>query len=334
MLGKAFPRPKALLALANLTGLSFEKLVIADAGPAVSYAYRTNRNTKPSVELRERAEDIALALMRFKDYFTFDTRFALPLLPEPKNEYGYISDVAGELREGIGCAPDAPIQEQGIIGYFGRLRTIFVPVLWGENGPNALHIGLEGNAVNFVYLNTQKRTSDLKYWMMHELAHILTPSLRESEAEPFAEALAGSVLFPEAAAKRFLEHALRAPTSAAVVAIALQEASTFGISPITVWRRSCAYAAEAGMIVPELDIYGAAANYDKTVSTLAEVLFGEKEPSVEKYILDTRSWFGSRFFDGLTRYLKMEGKGPSIVQQSLGISMSDAKGVWNYLVHA
>ena len=334
LLGKSFPRPKALLELAALTGLDFEKLVVADAGPAVSFAYRTNRNKKLKPDLRERAEDMASALLRLKNYFSFDTSFALPLLPEPRNVYAYVHGVARELREEMACAPEAPIQEQSIIGYFGRLRTVFVPVLWGPSGPNALHVGLDDNVANFVYINVQKRASDVKYWMIHELAHILAPSLPEVEAERFADSLAGAFLFPEAAAKAFREIIARAPTKGAVVVQILQAASTYGISPITVWDQARRGAVNQGESVPELDIYGAAANYDKTVATLAEMLFGEEEPSVEKYIVDTRSWFGSRFFDGLGRCLKSEEKGPSIVQQVLGISMSDAKGVWDYLVHS
>jgi transcriptional regulator with XRE-family HTH domain len=334
MLGKSFPRPEALLEIATMTGLAFEKLVVADAGPAMSYAYRTNRNTKPNAELRERAEDIAAALLRLKAFFSFDTSFALPLLPEPKNEYAYIDGVARELREEIGCPPEAPIQEQAIIKYFDRLRTVFEPVLWGPNGPNAFQVGFDDNAANFVYHNLQKRASDVKYWLIHEHAHILTPSLPEDEAERFAESLAGALLFPEEAAKAFYGRIARAPTKASIVVHVIQAASTYGISPITVWRRTSERAMARKESVPELDIFGAAANYDKTVKTLAEMLFGEDEPSIEKYIVDTRSWFGSRFFDGLGRYLKTQRKGPSIVQPALGISMSDAKGVWDYLAHS
>jgi hypothetical protein len=105
MLGKTFPRPRALLELSSLTGLAFETLVVADAGPSVGYAYRTNRNSKVKPELRERAEDIAMAFHRMKAYFSFDTSFNLPLFPEPKNEYSYINGVARELREVMGCAP-------------------------------------------------------------------------------------------------------------------------------------------------------------------------------------------------------------------------------------
>jgi hypothetical protein len=124
-----------------------------------------------------------------------------------------------------------------------------------------------------------------------------------------------------------------APNPAVIVVSILEAARAHGISPSTVWKGTCRYAEVSGMSVPELDIYGAATNYDKTVKSVAEVLFGEDIPAVEKYISDTKPWFGSRFFDALRRHLREEGKGPSAVQKLLGIAMSDAKGVWGNLVH-
>jgi transcriptional regulator with XRE-family HTH domain len=333
MLGKSFPRPKALLELSSITGLPFGRLVIPEAKVSTNYAFRTNRNVKPNAELRERAEDMTAGLLLVRPYFVFDTSFALPILAEPRNEYPYVQTVAKELRDAIGCPREAPAEERKIIGYFDRLRTIFVPVLWGSSGPNAFHVGFDNNAVNFVYLNLQKRISDVKYWMIHELGHILTPSLSDARAEEFAESLAGAFLFPEPAAAALYKRIVCAPTPAAIVLLVIEAASIYGISPITVWKEIGRYASFASERIPELDMYGAAANYDKTVKTLAEILFEEDQPSVEKYVTDTRSWFGSRFFDGLGRYLREKKKGPSIVQQVLGISMSDAKGVRDYLVH-
>jgi transcriptional regulator with XRE-family HTH domain len=333
MLGKSFPRPRALLELASITGLSFDRLVVAEAVNGPQYAYRNHRNAKLTDDLRERAEDMVAALQQMLPCFRFETSFAPPLLSEPRNEKAYIDEVARELREACGCRGGEPMQEQRILRYFDRLRTVFIPVLWGEKGPNGLHIGLKGNTANFVYVNVQTKLSDFKYWLVHELAHVLTPSLSEEDGESFAEGLSGVILFPGEAAAEFLEQLDRAPTAGAIVNAVIDKASTFGISPVTVWRRTREYAEAHGIRLEDLNIYGAASNYDKTVKTLAAVLFGEEIPSVEKYIADSASWFGTRFFDGLKTYIRAEGKGPSSVQRVLGVSMSDAKGVWDYLAH-
>jgi hypothetical protein len=82
----------------------------------------------------------------------------------------------------------------------------------------------------------------------------------------------------------------------------------------------------------DLDIHGAAANYDKTVKTVADVLFEEEMPSVERYLSDVRPWFGSRFFDALQRLLREERKAANAVQVIMNIPLSDAKGLWSCLV--
>jgi transcriptional regulator with XRE-family HTH domain len=333
MLEKSFPRPKVLLELSGLSGLSFNELVVADPEPPVHYAYRTNRNSRVSEDLRSRAEEIFSVLVRALAYFPFESAFMPPLLSNPKNDEAYISRVAAELRRGIGCFEGAAVQEQSLLAYFDKLQTIIVPVLWGDKGPDALHVGMEGNSANFIYINVQKKMCDIKYWMVHELAHLLTPGLAEAEAETFADALAAAVLYPDAAAFAFASRVERAPTPAAIVSIMLEEASTFGISPITVWKRTTQLSRSRGISIPEVGIFGAAANYTKSVESLAEVLFGEEMPSIEKYIIESRPWFGSRFFDGLARYLVVERKGATAVQQILGMSVGDAKGVWEYLVH-
>jgi hypothetical protein len=104
------------------------------------------------------------------------------------------------------------------------------------------------------------------------------------------------------------------------------------ISPITVWTETKRWAASHNEPIVDLNIHGAAANYDKTVKTVADVIFVEEMPSVERFLSDGRPWFGSRFFDALQRLLREEKKAANAVQVIMNIPLSDAKGLWSCLV--
>jgi hypothetical protein len=85
----------------------------------------------------------------------------------------------------------------------GRLLKPLVPYLpfdWGKKGrhENALHIFLPDFMTTWVYLNLDVTVHDYKFWMGHELDHGLAPELTGDEAEDFADAFAGALLFPEA----------------------------------------------------------------------------------------------------------------------------------------
>lgn len=100
-----------------------------------------------------------------------------PVLKEPRLTYEYVERVAGAIRAEIGLdAPDV-LDFEHLIHRFRELQTVLIPVLWGarDRHENALHIHLPESATTWVYLNLDSEVHDFKFWMAHELAHVLAP---------------------------------------------------------------------------------------------------------------------------------------------------------------
>jgi hypothetical protein len=231
----------------------------------------------------------------------------------------------------MGIGASGMLTEHNILDYFRKYATVFVPVLWGKSGDNALHIGFKDESINFIYVNLQKPICDFKYWLVHELAHVLTPQLVGDAAEIFAEAFASAVLFPRASAADLYPRIMKSGDAGTMVNRIIEAASSCGISPITVFKGLNAFAAASGLAEIDLDIYPASQNYVKTVRSVSDALFEEDQPSVEKYIKCTETWFGGNFWNAVAEWLRKTGKSAGAVQRLLDIPMSDAKGIREYL---
>ena len=104
------------------------------------------------------------------------------------------------IRAEIGLdAPDV-LDFEHLIHRFRELLAVLIPVLWGarDRHENALHIHLPESATTWVYLNLDSEVHDFKFWMAHELAHVLAPRLRGDEGEDFADSLASAAALPSA----------------------------------------------------------------------------------------------------------------------------------------
>jgi transcriptional regulator with XRE-family HTH domain len=328
---ESFPRPAILLKLAKTLSLSFSEITLNDAEPVGQFAFRTNKNHAITAERNGKAEDMMSALSALSSFASFDSHFSPATLAAPKNDYDYLQDVVRELRRAMGCTQIAPARESEIIAYFKKYSTVFIPVLWGKTGDNALHVSLTGSPVHFIYLNLQKSVADFKYWLLHELGHILTPRLSGDEAEMFSESFASTFLYPRELASALHDrlvglHDVQAQKNAIV-----DEASAHMISPITVFQQVNAFAADSGKSSFDFNIFPVNTNYMKTVKLVSDVLFEEDEPTVEKYLAVTSEYFGSDFWDALSMWIRAQHITPGVVQRILDIPMSDAKGVFEKL---
>lgn len=185
------------------------------------------------------------------------------------------------------------------IPFFRKHGTIFIPVLWGENGDNALHVCLADGETHFIYINLEKKLSDFKFWLVHELSHIITPEMSESDADTFADLFASVFLYPEPCAKRLYARILPKEDVGYKINCIIEEASAYAISPITVFKQLNAYANAYDKPILQFEIFGAAQNYTKTVKHVSEVLFEEDQPAVEKYISVSKNVFGDAFWNAL-----------------------------------
>ena len=169
-------------------------------------AFRKKASTKTHDGHISRAKDMGYQLSDVVQYLPYDLLIKPPTLKNPVNEYDYIQTVAEKIRSEIGVGPKEELTFAHLIKKFDELQAVLIPVMWGKknNHENALHIYLPESMTTWIYLNLDVHAHDFKFWMAHELSHVLAPSLRENEGEDFADSLAGALIFPKSIAEESL----------------------------------------------------------------------------------------------------------------------------------
>lgn len=330
--GEAFPRPDKVLKLALSLDLGFDEIMIREAQeatPVIAFRKRASSKTTPKHVLR--AQETGRLLRHLVPYLPFD-RFVRPAtLKQPTTDYRYLQDLAVQIRRQAGIGVDAILDFRHLIKRFSELQTVLIPVLWGEKEQhgNALHIFLPDSMTTWIYLNLDVQAHDFKFWMAHELGHVLAPDLRGNEGEDFADAFAGALLFPEPLARSAYQRLAAETNQALQVNLFKSIADRHMISPITVYLESNRYAEQQGL--PALDheqaIYGAAKNLSKGYQTFSTALFEGEHPAPARYLQRSAELFGTPFFEALRDYLRAEGKGAGYVQSILDIPLLDAREI-------
>ena len=183
-------------------------------------------------------------------------------------------------------------------------------------------------------MNLDSEAHDFKFWMAHELAHVLAPRLRGDDGEDFADSLASALLYPRQAAEAGYRDVRSRRAGGARMNAIKAIAREFTISPITVHERLRCYAKAEGLPVIDLGnaIYGAARNVNNEYRTVSETLFGEGAPEPAEYIRVSRELFESPFFEALAAYLGEHPRSAGFVQSVFDIPLLDAKAIHSELV--
>ena len=335
--GRALPRPDKLLRLALLLGLSLDQTMeqVPDAGdPVVAFRKMGARKTTEAHIVR--AQKMGRLLAPVVPYLPFDELVAPPVLKDPRLTYEYVERVAAAVRAEIGLKPSDVLDFKHLIRRFRELQAVLIPVLWGarDRHENALHIHLPESATTWVYLNLDSEVHDFKFWMAHELAHVLAPRLLGDEGEDFADSLASALLYPRKAAEAGYRDVRSLRGGGARMNAIKGIAQEFTISPITVHERLHCFAESERLPVIDLGIaiYGAARNVNREYRTVSETLFGEGAPEPAEYIRVSRELFESPFFDAVAAYLGEHPRSTGYVQSVLDIPLLDAKAIHSELV--
>lgn len=333
---EAFPRPDKLLKLALLLDLKLDQLVVRhedEKEPVIAFR---KRGASKTTELHiARAKEMGRLLKPLVTYLPFDRFKRPPTLKSPSVNYRYLQELAQEVRRNLGVTETEPVDFRHLIKYFADLQMVLIPVLWGEKDrhENALHIFLPDSMTTWVYLNLDVEAHDFKFWMAHELGHGLAPELTENEAEDFADAFAGTLLFPELLAKDAYSKITAKRGKAAQMNTIKQLAEDNLISPITVYLEINRYAEDARL--PNIDlgsaIYGAAKNLSKGYHNVSASLFGNERPDAKHFIERCSEAFDTPFFATLKSYLLKEQKGHGYIQAILDIPLLDAKEIHSVL---
>lgn len=325
------PRPAYLLKLATILQMSFSEIVLKEEDAIGSFAYRTHKKVKTDEYRAEHATIVMEYLHEiFKDAEP-SSLLSIPHLKEPSNQYAYIQKAVASFRKILNLTQDQIVTPKHILNYMQSFPIVFIPVLWGEKGDQALVIHLQKLHVFCLYLNVETKVCDFTFWLLHELAHILTPGLGKKEAELFADSFAGALLFPEPCVQTLFEKISPISNVGIKITMILEEAKMRSVAPICIFKEINGFLTKNGMPVLDFDIYGASTNYFRSVPLLSDVLFEAKRPPAQKYIEVTSEYFGSDFWDALSTWVVENNKTSSAVQTVLNIPLSDAKEIWAYL---
>jgi len=330
---RSFPRPDKLLKLALTLSMRFDELVVREAPertPVVAFRKRG------AVKITERhllhAQEIGRLLRHLVPFLPFD-RFVRPAtLKQPSTDYDYLQNLSSQIRREVGASDHEAIDFPHLIRRFTELQAVLIPVLWGEKDKheNALHIFLPDSMTTWVFLNLDVEVHDFKFWMAHELGHVLASELRGDVAEDFADAFAGALLFPEQLTRQAYRRVSAEVSPGARINALKAVADEHLISPITAYMEMNHYARHRKL--PSIDlgksIFGAAKNLSKQYHVLSRALFEERKPSPSEYVRLAEQIFATPFFETLQKYLRAERKGPGFVQSVLDIPLLDAREIY------
>lgn len=334
---KSFPRPNKLLQLGKLLNLAFSELVVSEEPNEPKVAFRKMKGTKTQDHHIEKAREIGRYLRQLAPHLPFDTLEMPPVLKAPTCDYDYLQKAATKVREDITLAQTDTVDFKHLIRRFRDLQTVVVPIMWGskQRHENAVHIYLPDSQSTWVYLNLDTNVHDFKFWMAHELGHCLSPNLEGDAAEDFADAFAGSLLFPHELAEQAYTAIKKQRSPAAKITYVIGLATSHIISPYTVIGQVNKYASHVGKpeIILDKGFNGAVTNFNKGYFNISETLLADAErdgngkPSAKDYIAVAEHVFDTPFFDLLRRYLKQHDKGPGFIQTVLDMPLLDARSL-------
>lgn len=333
--GQSFPRPAELLKLGQLLGLGPKELVLrSDAVPEPLVAFRKRKGFKTTDRHVARAKDMGHWLRPMVPYLNFDPFIGPPSLKNPSTEYRYLQNLVAKLRREIDVAEDAPIEFSKLIEIFHQYQAVIVPVLWGKKSQheNALHIHLPDSKTTWIYLNLDVEIHDFKFWMVHELGHVLTLDLLESgqmeKAEDFADAFAGAFLFPETLAREAFSKYRQMKSDRSRMGVILQHAEKHTISPFSVYKEIESYASAHKLSFAEIDsnlLHQAISQFNKKFASLAEHFFDGEHPSADHFMRVTEQQFGTEFFKAFAAYVAEKQPSASVIGSILEVNPMDAR---------
>lgn len=333
---KSVNQPSAgkLLKLSKLLKLEFEDILILEYLDQPIVDYRKNATAKTSEKDKEFAVGMGNAIERLLPYFQLDITTKPPVLLNPQNDYDYISEVAQKIRTDMKFTNDI-LMVKDIISIFNKYHSVIIPVLWGVNKrhANALRIYLPDSMTTWIYLNLNTKMYDFKFWMSHELGHVLAFDLKEKEAESFADNFAGALLFPRQQAEDLYNKLINENSKRQQIDMIIEKGKEFVISPLSVYLQIGAYAKHYNK--PDINlkhlIYKFNTKFNSYFPTVAMKIFKNEHPKAERYINYVNEKFKPPFFTYLNKYIEDKSPSPVFIQNLLDVSFLDAQNIYHAL---
>jgi hypothetical protein len=321
--------------------LSYDELVQRAAAPDEPIvAFRRRASCKTTAKHITQAQDMGRFLKPLVEYLDVDEFIGPPSLKNPSCDYRYLQGLVARIRRSLDIGEHSKVDFGDLIGLFHQHQAIIIPTMWGKKTKheNAIHIHLPESQTTWIYLNLDVEIHDFKFWMAHELGHVLTIDLlRErkiDEAEDFAEAFAGALLFPEPLAEMVYTEYSKAKTNQQRLQCLGKWAKKHTISPNSVYHElqhfSEAHELDC-LTLPKVELFAYIANFNKQFQTLSAALFDGSLPSANQFMRVAQDSFGTKVYSALTRYVHEKEPGPGALSTILGVNSADAKSYLNAL---
>ena len=333
--GKSLPRPSELLKLGRLLGLQYDELVqrtIPREEPIV--AFRRRGSCKTTDKHIAHAKDMGRFLKPLVEYLDVDEFIGPPSLKSPSCEYKYLQNLAARIRRDLNVAEHDPVDFGDLIGMFHEHQAVIIPTMWGKKTrhENAIHIHLTESKTTWIYLNLDVEIHDFKFWMAHELGHVLTIDLlREQDidtAEDFADAFAVALLFPEQIAEQALIDYNKCRTDTQRLKTLGKWAEAQVISPNSVYKELQNFTSAHSLdfqLLPQKELHAFISTFNKSYETLSEALFDGNLPSANHFMRVAQEKFGTKVYSALGNYVADKSPSPGAIATILGVNPMDAK---------
>lgn len=331
--GNSFPRPPELLKLGRLMELRHGDLVVSTPSPNEPVvAFRRRAACKTTSDHVARAKDMGRLLAQLVPYVEVDPFRGPSTLKDPSTDYAYLQALALQLRREMQVGESKPIEFEDLIGHYRDSQAVIIPVMWGKKTQheNALHIHLPDSQTTWVYLNLDVSRFDFKFWIAHELGHVLSIDLltagRIDEAEDFADAFAGALLFPEPAARKVYDDFAKQSEPAGRIQALLKAAKTHLISPNSVHIEIGKYANAKGLDFTPVEprtLHSSIARFNKRYPQISEQLF-ETTPTADHFMRVAQEVFQTPFYKALGEYIREHQPGRGSVATMLRVGPLDA----------
>ncbi len=331
---ETFPRPDKLLKLGQILSLKYAEIVFSPNEYEPIIAFRKVGNSITKTKHIKRAKETGYSLEQLVPFLPFETLTKSRSFNCPSLEYNYIQSAVKAIRILLNIS-QIKIEISELINYFSQSKTIIIPILAGnkKNHENALHIYLPKSATNWVYVNLDTNELDFKFWLVHELGHILTPQLHDDYAEEFADNFAGAFLFPEEIASLVYNSLTLEKNKKNQIDIIFSNAKRYTISAYTVYKEINKYAQINGF--PEINLGDSLfihnSKFIKQFDLISKNIFGNKKPTVGDYITVVTREFKTPFFEILKIFLQQNEISSSFVRSLFNLATVDSIEIFNYL---
>jgi transcriptional regulator with XRE-family HTH domain len=327
--GQKLPGYPKLKMLCNKLGITMTEAMFKEE--LYSFKFRKNRQSKVTHNDNVKVHELINALEELfpiiEEKGTFPNE---PLkLRKPVCDYDYYQSVSKDIREKL----NDKLTTENILNFIkSQLNTLIIPVLWGSTKPfcNAVKITNLSAKISFLYLNLNSKEEDIKFWLLHEAAHIIAPGINEIEEERFADDLAGAILFSREEASEFYMNLQKLGKESEILKQIFEDADKLEIAPYTIYKQLEALISFYNLenLLPEPQKLF---NRKKSQS---DYLINDEKINAEQYIYITKNRYKSDIFDYLKEYLHSD-KSVSFhyIKKLLNIPAPDALQIYQELIN-